>query len=166
MDKTAAAKIKMYAHLCAEAGWGFQPFVMDTYGAIRADARHVVHDLITKIRRLTTDEDASKFASKAWAILTASGISRAAIQLATTSKVLQSGPSTSLQVTPSATSVAAMGNDIGTDTTSQPSLPVVTNMVTDAQDREAELSNHAADTNFPHASSGPGLFDDDEISDD
>jgi len=135
MDKTAAAKIKMYAHLCAEAGWGFQPFVMDTYGAIRADARNLIHELVKKIRHLTSEEEATKFATKAWSLLTAAGISRAAIQLTATSRILHCATSSNTIVsTPTPTADTSAGMDMGTDSSLQPSPPAVAVVVTEEQE--------------------------------
>ena len=39
MDQTGVHKDRKSRQACEAAGWAFQPFVADTYGAMRADAR-------------------------------------------------------------------------------------------------------------------------------
>jgi len=82
MDQAAADKIRRYGALCAKAGWGFQPFIADTFGAIRADARHFIQRLIQTKKERTDGIEASRFAASLWAMLSEAVVSRAAIQIA------------------------------------------------------------------------------------
>ena len=51
MDTTAAMKIAKYGAKCAAEGWSFKPFIVDVYGAARADARHLISQIIKKYQR-------------------------------------------------------------------------------------------------------------------
>ena len=57
MDQAAADKIRRYGALCAKAGWGFQPFIADTFGAMWADARHFIQRLIQRKKERIDDID-------------------------------------------------------------------------------------------------------------
>ena len=48
MDTTAAMKIAKYGAKCAAEGWSFKPFIVDVYGAARADARQLISQIIKK----------------------------------------------------------------------------------------------------------------------
>ena len=48
MDSAARCKERKSADLCTAAGWDFLPFVGDTYGALRTDARNFVSSFISR----------------------------------------------------------------------------------------------------------------------
>ena len=90
MDYAAANKLKMYSHLCAAAGWMFRPFVTDSYGGIRADARHMIGQLITRSKKFMTEEESTAYSSSAWINISAASVSRARIQLCSAHAVINS----------------------------------------------------------------------------
>ena len=48
MDSAARAKCRKYRKACDEEGWDFMPFVADTIGAVRSDARSFVGSVISR----------------------------------------------------------------------------------------------------------------------
>ena len=80
MDQAAEQKIKKSQEACRAAGWVFQPFVADTFGALRSNARTFVTRFIKNYHHRIADDEQQ--AGKAvWSAISAAAISRAAQQL-------------------------------------------------------------------------------------
>ena len=62
LDSAAVAKMRKNAEACARAGWVYQPFVVDVFGAVRADARRIIARLTTT--RLTLAPQHEKFGDR------------------------------------------------------------------------------------------------------
>ena len=60
MDQAAQQKQQKSRHLCEAAGWAFQPFVADTYGAMRADARGFIPRFIGRYSHRFAPLEAAK----------------------------------------------------------------------------------------------------------
>ena len=82
LDTAAAHKDRISARLCAEAGWVFQAFPADTYGALHADSRRIVSRLITKAIKANPFAAKSRVASGIWRAISTAAVGRAARQLA------------------------------------------------------------------------------------
>ena len=77
MDQTAAL-IKLKSHgACAAAGWVFQPFMADTYGALRADARGFVARFIKRYHHTFQPLDEAQAGRDIWCTISTAVISRA-----------------------------------------------------------------------------------------
>ena len=74
-------KIAKYGAKCAAEGWSFKPFVVDVYGAARADARHLISQIIKKYQRDHDSDELAQFATECWAALSAAAVTRAAPEL-------------------------------------------------------------------------------------
>ena len=80
MDQAATLKEQKSRQACQAAGWGFQPFVADTYGALRADAHAFVKRFIKRYHsKFPLDEAQARQAI--WSTISTAVISRAAQQL-------------------------------------------------------------------------------------
>ena len=125
MDYAAANKLKMYSHLCAAAGWMFRPFVTDSYGGIRADARHMIGQLITLSKKFMTEEESTAYSSSAWINISAAAVSRAGIQLCAAHAVINSSLHTPAQgfISEDISTSSSACNDMGNVTSFQPSQP-------------------------------------------
>ena len=66
---------------CEAAGWSFQPFVADTYGALRADARGFVARFIKRYHHKFPPLDEAQAGRAIWCTISTAVISRAAQQL-------------------------------------------------------------------------------------
>jgi hypothetical protein len=81
LDVAADLKIKTSRDVCRQAGWQFLPFVADTYGAIRADARKFVGVLIDALKKKVVAQPQEHISQQVWRTVSAAAISRAAQQL-------------------------------------------------------------------------------------
>ena len=81
MDQTAAQKQQKSRTACEAAGWSFQPFVADTYGALRADARGFVARFIKRYHHKFPPLDEAQAGRAIWCTISTAVISRAAQQL-------------------------------------------------------------------------------------
>ena len=80
MDQAAEQKLKKSQDACRAAGWVFQPFVADTFGALRSDARSFVTRFIKNYHHRIAPNNAE--AGKAvWSAISGAVVSRAAQQL-------------------------------------------------------------------------------------
>ena len=81
MDQAAEQKLKKSLEACRAAGWSFQPFVADTYGALRADARDFVKRVIKRYNHKVQPLDEAEAGRAIWSTVSAAVMSRAAQQL-------------------------------------------------------------------------------------
>ena len=81
MDQTAAQKQQKSRTICEAAGWSFQPFVADTYGTLRADARGFVARFIKRYHHKFQPLDEAQAGRAVWCTMSTVVISRAAQQL-------------------------------------------------------------------------------------
>ena len=84
MDQAAHQKEQKSRRQCEEAGWAFQPFVADTYGALRADARAFVTRFIKRYSQKFAPLDEAEAGRAIWCTISTAIISRAAQQLCRT----------------------------------------------------------------------------------
>ena len=82
LDAAMEAKDRRYAALCEEAGWVYQAFPVDTFGALHAESRQFVGRLIKKAIKANPFADAARTASAIWRGVSAAAVGRAAKQLA------------------------------------------------------------------------------------
>ena len=78
MDKAAMLKNQKSQSACAAAGWSFQPFVADTYGELRADARNFIQRFIKRYKNRFAPLDEAQAGRAIWATVSTAIISRAA----------------------------------------------------------------------------------------
>ena len=81
MDQTAAQKQQKSRTTCEAAGWSFQPFVADTYGTLRADARGFVARFIKRYHHKFQPLDEAQAGRAISCTMSTVVISRAAQQL-------------------------------------------------------------------------------------
>ena len=81
MDKAAELKIKKSHDICAAAGWTFLPFVADTFGAIRSDARALVSKIIKKFGTRSLLRSEADAGAAIWSAITSAVMARVAMQL-------------------------------------------------------------------------------------
>ena len=81
MDQAAMAKERKSKEACRAAGWDFQPFVADTYGALRYDARNLISRLISRHHARFFPLSEAEAGSAVWSAISAAAVSRAAFQL-------------------------------------------------------------------------------------
>ena len=81
MDQAAAQKQNKSQLACEAAGWVFQPFVADTYGALRTNARSFISHFIQKNHHKFYPLDEADAGRAIWSTVSAAIISRAAQQL-------------------------------------------------------------------------------------
>ena len=81
MDQAAALKEQKSRRACEAGGWGFQAFVADTYGALRADARAFVQRFIKRYHGKFYPLDEAQAGQAIWSAISTAVISRAAQQL-------------------------------------------------------------------------------------
>ena len=81
MDQAATLKHQKSHRACEAAGWAFQPFVADTYGALRADARGFVTRFIKRYHHKFHPLDEAQAGRAIWSTVSAAVICRAAQQI-------------------------------------------------------------------------------------
>ena len=81
MDQAAHQKEQKGKRLCEAAGLAFQPFVADTYGAMRQNAREFISRFIRKYSHKFAPLDEAEAGRAIWCTISTAIISRAAKQL-------------------------------------------------------------------------------------
>ena len=81
MDSAARCKERKSADLWTAAGWDFLPFVGDTYGALRTDARNFVSSFISRYAAKFEPLTVMKAARAIWSTVSAATVARSAMQL-------------------------------------------------------------------------------------
>ena len=81
MDQAAQHKQRKYQEACQAAGWLFQPFVADVYGAVRCDARGLITRFIKRFHHRFFPEDEAAAGQAIWSAISSAALSRAAMQL-------------------------------------------------------------------------------------
>ena len=128
MDQAAHQKEQKSKLICKAAGWNFQPFVADTYGAMRQDARDFISRLIRKCSHKFAPMDAAEAGRAIWSTVSTAIISRAVQQLCCLASSdspfglpLQHLNMRTARTTSSSISIAASPYDIGNNNPQQPS---------------------------------------------
>ena len=81
MDQAAESKNKRSLALCESAGWSFSPFVADTFGAIRCDARAFITRVIKRHTSRFAPMTDTDVGAATWSAITSAVVARAAMQL-------------------------------------------------------------------------------------
>ena len=81
LDQAAKQKQQKSRQQCEAAGWKFQPFVADTYGALHAEAREFVSNFISRYHSKVASLDEAEAGRAVWSTISAAVVSRAAQQL-------------------------------------------------------------------------------------
>jgi hypothetical protein len=97
LDAAAELKLKKSKEVCTAAGWQFLPFVADTYGALRADARSFVGKLIDSLTEKSKHQPEGKLGLQVWQAISAAAVSRAARQLSLEQNAISAGRGLLLQ---------------------------------------------------------------------
>ena len=88
MDQAAENKLKKSSSACQAAGWGFQPFVADSYGAMRSDARGFISHFIHGYHQRFSPLDEKEAGRTIWSSIFSAIVSRAAQQLGQLSMIV------------------------------------------------------------------------------
>ena len=81
MDSAARAKCRKYKKACDDEGWDFMPFVADTFGAVRSDARSFVGTIIQRTGEAFTPLLPHEAGQAIWSAVSGAAVHRAASQL-------------------------------------------------------------------------------------
>ena len=81
MDSAARAKCRKYKKACDDEGWDFMPFVADTFGAVRSDARSFVGTIIQRKGEAFTPLLPHEAGQAIWSAVSGAAVHRAASQL-------------------------------------------------------------------------------------
>ena len=84
MDSAARAKCRKYTKACADEGWDFMPFVTDTFGAVRSDARSFVSSVIKRKGESFAPLLPHEAGQAIWSAVSGAAVYRAASQLSRT----------------------------------------------------------------------------------
>ena len=81
MDQAAQAKNRKSLALCNAIGWNFQPFVADSFGALKSDARNMVSRLINRHHERFSPLTQEEAGRAIWSTITSAIMARVAMQL-------------------------------------------------------------------------------------
>ena len=82
VDTAASNKLKRSKELCEYSGWAFLPFVADTFGALRCDARDFIRQVIARRSARFAPMTPADAGRSIWSAISAAAISRAGTELA------------------------------------------------------------------------------------
>ena len=81
MDQAATHKLRKSQLACQAAGWHFQPFVADCFGALRADARAFISRFIHRYHQCFYPLSEAEVGRAVWGAVSAAVIARPAMEL-------------------------------------------------------------------------------------
>ena len=172
MDSAARAKCRKYRKACDEEGWDFMPFVADTFGAVRSDARSFVGSIISRKTEAFAPLLPHEAGQAFWSAVTGAAVYRASSQLSRAASLdcpaemplalldLASVRSLRANVNEAAGTPQPRSRDMGTST---PPLPSPVSMVASSPLAPGHLAEGAG--GLLHSVSGAGISETAEVGD-